>query len=230
MTDGETRRRAKVERPLPPSRPDLPDVVLLAEEVPAELRGIEMRERHLSAADLSGCDAARVQLIECRIEGVDLSGAVLRRASISDTVVEGGSWANVDAFDATLKRVEMHGVRLTGAVLAASKISDATFIECRIDLSSIRSGHLERIRFENCRMDEMDFYEATLSSVVFAGCDLTKASLAKATFVRCEMRDCELIGVGNPERLRGVGMPWSDVVRQAAVLAQGVGVHILDDD
>lgn len=117
---------------------------------------------------------------------------------IRDTVIEGGDWANADASEAVVSRIEMRGVRLTGGVLAQTKIRDATFIECRVDLASFRFGELERVRFENCRMEEVDFYEATLSSVAFLSCDLTKANLAKATFVRCEMRDCELDGIVVP--------------------------------
>ena len=79
-------------------------------------------------------------------------------------------------------------------------------------------------------MEEADLYEATLSSVAFVSCDLTKARLAKARFDRCEMRDSDLNGVGNPEQLRGVAMPWPDIVRSARVLALGLGVGILDDD
>jgi hypothetical protein len=44
------------------------------------------------------------------------------------------------------------------------------------------------------------------------------------------MRDCDLDGIGKPEQLRGVGMPWSDIVRMAAVLAAAVGVHVVDPD
>lgn len=44
------------------------------------------------------------------------------------------------------------------------------------------------------------------------------------------MRGCELDGVGNPEQLRGIVMPWPDIVRSAAVLAEGVGIRVLDDE
>ena len=179
---------------------------------------------------LSGRDATSLQLIESRIEDVDLSGAILRRVSIRDTVIERGNWANADASEATMTRVEIRGVRLTGAVLASAQIKDATFVDCRLDLSSFRFAQLDGVRFEDCRMEEADLYQAALTSVAFSTCDLTRASLAKATFDRCEMRDCELNGVGNPEQLRGVAMPWPDIVRSAAVLASGVGVRILEDD
>ena len=230
VSDGRSRGRAKFELPLQPSPPDLPEVLPLAHAAPVELRGVEVRERHLSAFDLSGRDATSLQLLESRVEGVDLSGAALRGATIRDTVVEGGDWANADASEAALTRIQMRSVRLTGSVFAQAKIRDATFVECRVDLASFRFGELERVRFENCRMEEVDFYEARLSSVAFLSCDLTKANLAKARFVRSEMRDCELDGIGDPERLAGVAMPWVDIVRSAAVLAEGVGVHVLSED
>lgn len=221
------RPHSKSERPREPSPPDLPDV--LSSDIPAELRAVEVREQHLVGSGLSGRDATSLQLIESRIEDVDLSGAILRRVSIRDTVIDGGDWANADASEATLTRVELRGLRLTGAVLAGAQIKDATFVECRLDLSSFRSAQLDGVRFDNCRMEEADLYQAALTSVAFWTCDLTKATLAKATFHRCEMRDCELNGVGNPEQLRGVAMPWPDIVRSAAVLALGVGVRIQDD-
>jgi uncharacterized protein YjbI with pentapeptide repeats len=189
-----------------------------------------VREQHLSGLDLSERDATGIQLIESRIEGVDLSGSVLRRASIRDAVVDGGSWSNADASEAVLSRVEMRRVRMTGTIFTAATLEDVTFVDCRLDMSSLRFAHLEGVRFEDCRMAEADMYEATLTSVVFSRCDLTQASLAKATFVRSEMRDCDLSGIGNPEHLRGIAMPWPDIVRSAAVLAEGIGVRILDDE
>jgi hypothetical protein len=52
--------------------------------------------------------------------------------------------------------------------------------------------------------------------------------LARATFIESEIRSCKLAEVGNPERLRGVRMPWPDVVQAADVLAQAVGIEIVE--
>src|SRR5436309_10539381 len=98
--------------------PDLPEVLPLAHAAPVELRGVEVREQHLSAFDLSGRDATSLQLLESRVEAVDLSAAVLRGAMIRDTVVEGGDWANADASEAVVTRIEMRSVRMTGSVFA----------------------------------------------------------------------------------------------------------------
>jgi uncharacterized protein YjbI with pentapeptide repeats len=127
-------------------------------------------------------------------------------------------------------RTELRGVRATGVTLTRAKLVDVTFAECRLDFSSVRSASLERVRFEGCRMEEADLSGVSALDVVFEGCDLTRASLAEVRFERCEMVGCSLDGIGNPERLRDVGMPWQDVLRSAATLATGIGVRILEDE
>ena len=225
---GTDRERTKVKRPVAPAAPDVTDELDILAEAPLDLRGVQILEQQLVGLHLSERNGEGLQLVECRAENLDLSGAALRRASMRDLVVDGGSWANVDVTDATLQRVELRNVRLTGAVLAGVSLRDVSFVDCRMDLAAIRFGRLERVRFENCRMDEIDLYEAKLSSVVFAGCGLTHASLAKAAFASCEMYECDLDGIANPEQLRGVGMPWPDIVRSAAVLAAAAGVEVVD--
>jgi uncharacterized protein YjbI with pentapeptide repeats len=229
MEEGVTdRRRTRVKRPVAPAPPDMADELRILAEAPLDLRGVQILEQHLVGLDLSDRNGEGVQLVECRAENVDLSGAVLRRASMRDVVVDGGSWANVDVTEATLQRVELRSVRLTGAVLAGVSLRDVSFVDCRMDLSAIRFGRLERVRFENCRMEEIDLYEAKLSSVVFTDCGLANASLARAAFASCEMHECDLDGIGNPEQLRGVGMPWPDIVRSAALLATAAGVEVVE--
>jgi uncharacterized protein YjbI with pentapeptide repeats len=225
-----SRHPPKDGHPLPPTAPDLLDELAVLREVPPDLRGVEVRECRLADDDLTGRDAHGLQVIESRFQNVDLARAVLRRATLRDVVITGGDWANIDAPEIVIRRVELSGVRLTGAVLAAAKIQDARFTQCRLDLCSLRFATLDRVRFESCRMEEADFYEVALNSVAFVGCDLSRATLAKATFERSEMRGCELSGINGADRLRGVTMPWLDILRSAAVLADGVGVRILDED
>jgi len=189
-----------------------------------------VREEAVVGSDLSDADMTSVDVEESRFEDVELSRATLRGASLRDVVVERGSWANVDAKECGLTRVAFRGVRMTGARFPTATIRDASFAECRLDFASFRFARLERVRFEDCRLVELDLYETRLESVAFDRCDLTKADLSKSTFSRCEMRDCELAGVASPERLRGVSMPWPDVVRSAVVLADAVGIRLLDDD
>jgi uncharacterized protein YjbI with pentapeptide repeats len=124
--------------------------------------------------------------------------------------------------------VRFDRVRLTGVDLGGTAIEDATFADCRIDLASLRAAKLAHVVFERCRLEEADLQTATLTSCLFVDCSLTRVSLAEAAFVRSEMRSCDLAGVGNPERLRGVRMPWPDAVNAAAELAEAAGIEIVD--
>jgi uncharacterized protein YjbI with pentapeptide repeats len=78
-------------------------------------------------------------------------------------------------------------------------------------------------------MTESDFYEAQLSSVMFTDCDLTGATLTGATSTGIEMRGCDLTSTHSPERLRGVRMPWPDVIRTAGEFAAGIGIEVLEE-
>jgi hypothetical protein len=64
---------------------------------------------------------------------------------------------------------------------------------------------------------------------MFADCDLSEATFTSATFAGSEMRGCDLSAIRSPERLRGVRMPWVDVMRIAAELASGIGIEVLDE-
>jgi uncharacterized protein YjbI with pentapeptide repeats len=207
--------------------PDLPEE-LEAATLPDRLVRAELEACLLEGVDLSERDASQLALAESRLVRVDLTGSSLRNATLRDLVIEEGSFANVRGSNATLRRLRFERVRLTGADLGGTSIEDVTFVDCRIDLASFRAAKLASVRFDGCRMEEADFQAATFSSCLFSDCTLARVSLAEATFVRSELRGCDLAGAGNPERLRGVRMPWADVVNAAAELAEATGIEIVD--
>ncbi len=218
---------AKQTEPRAPELPDVPDD-LVDQEVPPVLTAAELELFRLEGADLSERDASRLHVAESRLVHVDLSGCVLQDAKFHDVIVDEGSWANVRAEGLSLRRGRLEQVRLTGASLARAEIQDVTFVDCRIDLASFRFAKLERVRFESCRLDEVDFYDAQLASVVFTECSLISATWSGATLTRSEIRGCDLAGARNPERLRGVRMPWADVINSAAELAAAVGIDVIE--
>jgi uncharacterized protein YjbI with pentapeptide repeats len=210
-----------------PAPPDLPQELTPLAEVPPA-RGFELSERLIAAQNWSSLDAAGVRMTECRLDKVVLDEAKLWRASVRDVIVNGGSWANADVADGTLRRVEFRNARLTGTSFANAAIEDVVFVDCRLDLASFRFAKLAYVRFEGCHMAEADFYEAGIKSTVYSSCSLARASLAGATFIDTELRSCDLTAIGNAERLRGVRMPWVDIVQSADVLAAGLGIEIVD--
>jgi uncharacterized protein YjbI with pentapeptide repeats len=145
-----------------------------------------------------------------------------------DVVVAGADWANRRAPRLELRRVELRGVRLTGAELGESRLTDVVFADCRLDLAGLRFAQLERVVFRDCRLEECDLYEAALKDVLFEGCALREATLSGARLERVELRGCDLLGLRGFEALRGVRMPWLDVVENAAGFAAALGIEVVE--
>jgi uncharacterized protein YjbI with pentapeptide repeats len=165
-----------------------------------------------------------------RLRDVELTGARLRGLRLLDVAVERGNLANTAAPELALRRVDIAGARLTGAQWTAGTIADTTFRDCRIDLATFAATTFERVVFEDCLLAQADFRDALLRSVRFERCDLTEADLAGVRIDRCELRGCTLDGLAGVERLRGVAMPWPDVVGNAALLAAALGIRVLDEE
>jgi len=145
-----------------------------------------------------------------------------------DAVATDRDWANRQAPGIVLRRVELRGCRLTGAELAEAKLSDVSFVDCRLDLVGLRLAQLERVVFRDCRMTECDLYGASLTDVLVDRCELREATFSGARLERVELRECNLAAVRGAEALKGVRMPWNDVLANAPLFATTLGVEIVD--
>lgn len=210
-----------------PFQPDVPTDLRPAPELPV-LRDSELEGLSIDGVDWRGWNAQGLRLSESSFRSAELSDASLSRCRFRDLVVLDGSWANVEAIDASFTRVRFERVRLTGANFSGSTLDDVTFVDCRLDLCSFRLARLDRVLFDSSKLTEVDLYEAVLTSATFVDCDLTGATLTHATFDRSELRGCDLSSVHSPEQLRGVRMPWADVIRSAGELAAAAGIEVIE--
>jgi uncharacterized protein YjbI with pentapeptide repeats len=112
--------------------------------------------------------------------------------------------------------------------LAEATLIDVTFLECRLDLVGFRVASLERVVFRDCRMTECDFYEASLNDVLFDHCELREATFTSAKIQRVELRGCDLVGLRGVEALRGARMPWNDLLENAPLFANALGIEIIE--
>lgn len=159
-----------------------------------------------------------------------LDDAALEADGIQDAVLEHANLANRRGRRVLVERVRLRGCRMTGIQLGESTLRDLVIEDSRVDLAAFRMSAIERVVFRDCQLQELDLVEAQLSSVVFERCDLSGADVSHATFRRSQMRECRLDGLIGAERLRGVSMPWPDVVGQAAAFAAALGIGIIEDD
>jgi uncharacterized protein YjbI with pentapeptide repeats len=180
--------------------------------------------------DVGDLDAlAENSLVEARLADVDASGRKVAGLRLVDVVVERGNLANLVAPEPSLTRVVFAGTRLTGARWTRGRITDAVFRDCRIDLVTFAGTTFERVTFDGCLLAQADLAGALLRSVGFDHCDLTEADLSEVRIDGCELRACTLDGIVGAERLRGAAMPWADVVGHAALLANALGIRVLED-
>jgi uncharacterized protein YjbI with pentapeptide repeats len=165
-----------------------------------------------------------------RLVDADLAGLRARGLRLADVEIARGNLSNSVAPELSLRRVVVSGARLTGAHWTVGRIEDVVFRECLIDLATFAGTTFHRALFDGCRLAHADFRDALLRSVRFDRCDLTEADLTGVRIDRCELVGCTLDGLTGVERLRGAAMPWGDVVGNAALLADALGIRILDPD
>jgi uncharacterized protein YjbI with pentapeptide repeats len=221
-------RRSPTE--IAPEAPRVPDEL---EPANVDVATIESGDEWLRArivdAELPGLAAPGLRFEESRLERVDVSGSRLAHLALSDVELEGCNLANADVRGGSAWRARIARSRLTGVSWTEGLVRDAVFSDCRIDLSSFAATRLEQVVFERCLLMQADFQDANLRAVRFVDCDLTEADLTETRFDRCELRGCTIDAVRGAQRLRGIAMPWEDIVASVGTFAAAVGVTVLDD-
>jgi uncharacterized protein YjbI with pentapeptide repeats len=159
-----------------------------------------------------------------------LDDATLKEDGLRDVVLRHANLANRRVLGTLVERVRLSGCRMTGLQLSESSLRDLEVSDSRVDLAAFRMSRFERVVFRDCQMQELDLVEAQLGSVVFERCDMTGADFRNARFSRCVMRGCTLTGALGIDRLRGVSMPWPDLVGLVGELAAAIGIGILDPE
>lgn len=207
-------------------RPDPPDLPSRLEPA-ARLEG-DTSEALVEDAAQPGLRITALRIDGSRLVRCDLGGARLRNLDVRDSELAGCSLANADLGAARLRRVHITGARLTGLVWTGGDGGDVALADCRADLAALAGTTLERVRFTSCVLTQADFQGARLRTVLFEDCDLSEADFTGTRFEGVELRGCRIDGIRGAAGLRGVAMPWEDVLGAAAVFAQACGVRILE--
>jgi uncharacterized protein YjbI with pentapeptide repeats len=150
--------------------------------------------------------------------------------AVADAVVEHRELANIRVVKSSLRRVELRLCRLTGAELAEASWQDAVLADCRLDLAGLRHATLERVVFRDCRMEECELTGARLRDVRFERCVLRGATFSGCTIERVQFEGCDLTGLVGVEALRGARMPWNDILENAPLFAQALGIAAIADE
>ncbi|WP_425309625.1 pentapeptide repeat-containing protein [Ammonicoccus fulvus] len=189
--------------------PELPDLGTHLAEGPAEIgSGDRLEGLVLGATTQSPMRLHDLALVECRVQGMDLSGRRLGGFMARDVVFEGCDLAGtVLEPGGRLTRVRFDGCRLSGLVLVGVDLTDVVIEGGKADLANFRQAAATRLWGREVSLREADFTEAQLKDCAFLDCDLAGAEFRGAT-------------------LSGVSLHGSAIeeIRSPSVLARGARI------
>jgi uncharacterized protein YjbI with pentapeptide repeats len=215
--------------PRPPGAP------AIAEELPQRaLDEIELADEvrvehvELTGSLPAGTYARSATIEEARIRG-SLAGAKLHDLHLHDARLDGADLANVDLQGAHLSRLEIANCRMTGAQLIETTLVDVTLTGCHLDFGNLTLARLDRVVFRDCRLEEASLDQTQLRDVRFESCDLRRATFGQSLHQRVRLDGCRLDGLRTISDLKGVTMPFPDIVDQAQAFAAALGIAVAID-
>lgn len=188
---------------------ELEEVELRGDLSGAQARSIAIERSRLVGVRLTGADLPRLRLVDCVLEGCDLSGAFLEK----------GGW----------NRVALVDCRLSGTVLTSSSLRHVRWSRCRADDVVLRFTTSEQILFEECAMGGADLASASVTGGRILGSDLTSADVSQAKLPGLRLQGSTLDGVRGASALRGVVIASAQVVPVALAVFAGLGIEIDDE-
>lgn len=206
--------------------PDLPEL----EEVslPDEAGAIDLSGA-LVAGDGRAIAASRVRVRESELRAVVLEAGTVPGLTLADVIMRDCGISNVDGREGRLTRVEVHRSQLVGFSLSRGDVRDLRVVDSSLQLASFASATLRNVVFERVNLAEASFMHARLESVAFVDCRLDGADFRHVKLTGCGVRGASLEGMLGVESLRGLRMPWPDVLASAGALAAALGIEVESD-
>ena len=210
------------------SAPQLPDLEAIELPEAGELGGLDLADALVERGGES--TAKQIHIQESELHGLTLEGGKATELFLRDALFVEWDASNLNARGAELRRVELRNARLVGFGVTESKIEDLRVTGGTMMLASITQSTVRHAIFDNVNLREASFADTRLASVVFEGCDLTGADFRGARLEDCVIRGSSLEGVAGIDSLRGLVMPWNDLVASTGALAGALGIEVETDE
>jgi uncharacterized protein YjbI with pentapeptide repeats len=188
-----------------------------------ELALFEARVDHRAHAPLA---TRRIRVEQSEVLGLPLEAQGAVELLLRDASLKGCDLSNIRARGGAVRRVRLEDSRLVGFDISEGALEDLHVAGGTMMLAGFARTQLQRVAFENVNLREASFMHARLSSVSFDGCDLAGADFRGARLSDCTIRGATLDRVVGVESLRGLTMPWPDLVGSAAALAAALGIAV----
>jgi uncharacterized protein YjbI with pentapeptide repeats len=156
----------------------------------------------LSHLDLSGILLREASLWYARLEGTNLSGAHLERVILRGAYLEGA-----DLSGAHLEGADLQGAYLEGANLSGAHLKKADLLKAHLEKARLSDAQLEGADLEEAHLDWADLSGADLKKAYLMNAYLDGANLSGAHLEEAQLEDVSLEGARLAEaHLEGANM------------------------
>ena len=184
------------------------------------LRGASMVETRLDGAWLIGCDLRetdlrRASLTEAILDHARLSDARADYADFSQTHCRQAEFTNFQGpncrfHGANLAHAMFHGADLAGAVFSQCKLDGTVWVSVQAMWVAFDGATLEHASFSECNLATLSGEDLTARLVTFDECTLSDASCLRAHIEQCRFISCQMTGFSAADaRIEMSGFPES---------------------
>jgi uncharacterized protein YjbI with pentapeptide repeats len=206
--------------------PDLPRLEIAQLPLGQEVEDLELYGALIERDPGEPLRTRRVRIRESELRGVVLDARDAWGLELIDVVLGDCGLSNLDGREGLIRRVEVARSRLVGFGLSEGKAQDLRVVDSSMELASFASAGLQNVVFERVNLTDASFMEARLEGVEFIDCPLTGTDFRGAKLTRCAIRGSSLEEVLGVDSLRGVRMPWADIVGSVGALAAALGIAV----
>jgi len=169
------------------------DVLRLIEEHGGP-EGLDLSERNLRKADLSGLDLHGANLSWAKLEGADLRGANLQGAHLWRADSHGARLSQANLQGANLYEVNLRGANLSHASLQGAHLRSANLQAANLRVADLRGADVSDANLRGADLRWAGLRGADISHANLQGADLRRADLRRASLADASLRDAKLDG------------------------------------
>ena len=215
-------------RPEPPREIVLPDALAPFTGDSLNVHG-DYDAVHFTGLDFRGQAADDAAFLGCRLERCGLDGVSMRRARVSESLLDELHATSLDMAD-SVWRDSLLTVRRIGALLAIGATWSSVRVRGgRLDLVDLSGAKLTGVAFDGCAIGELDLGTVEARDLTLGGCEIELLDVSGARLVRADLSGAEIGAVKGVDGLRGATITPAQLVELAPQMAAHLGIKVRGD-
>jgi uncharacterized protein YjbI with pentapeptide repeats len=186
-------------------------------------------EARLFSGSLAGSVANDAAFLACRFDRCGLDDVSMRRAHISESLLDELHATSLDAAD-SVWRDSLISIRRVGAFLAIGATWSSVRVRGgRLDLLDLSGAKLRDVAFEGCAIGELDLGTVEARDLTFADCDIELLDVTGARLAGADLTGAQIGAVKGVAGLKGALVTPSQLLDLAPHLAAHIGIKVRSD-